>query len=87
MAMSIDDVKKAEQLIKQRGQIVAATWTHVAGLGSNSGITNGWNYKVGTPADEQLLRDIEEFRTRKLDSIDAQLRELGVDTAEQESSV
>jgi hypothetical protein len=37
MAMSIEDVQKAEKLIKERRQIVAATWTHVAGLGSESG--------------------------------------------------
>jgi hypothetical protein len=35
--LSIEDVKKAEKLIEERGQIVAATSTHVAGLGSDSG--------------------------------------------------
>jgi hypothetical protein len=37
MAMSVEDVKEAEKLIEERGQIVAATWTYVAGLGSDSG--------------------------------------------------
>lgn len=85
MAMSIETVKKAEKLIEERGQIVAATWTHVAGLGSESGISTGWNYTAGTPADEQLRQAIEEFRKRKLDAIDAELRELGVDPSEQDS--
>jgi hypothetical protein len=35
--MSIETVKKAEKLIKEPGQIVTATWTHVAELGSDSG--------------------------------------------------
>jgi hypothetical protein len=37
MAMSIDDVKKAEKLLEEQGQIVAARWAHIAGLGSQAG--------------------------------------------------
>ena len=47
MAMSIEDVKKAETLIKQRGQIVAAAWTHLAGLGSESGYSLCGSYLCG----------------------------------------
>jgi hypothetical protein len=84
MAMSIEDVKKAEQLIKERGQIVAAKWDHVAGKPTVRSPLPG--LVLGPRADEQLLRAIEEFRKRKLDAIGAQLSELGVDPAQQESS-
>jgi hypothetical protein len=47
MAMSIEDVKKAEKLIEERGQILAATWTHVAGLGSESGYSPCRRYLCG----------------------------------------
>jgi hypothetical protein len=47
MAMSIEDVKKAEKLIKGRGQFVAAAWTHVAGLGSDSGYSPCRRYLDG----------------------------------------
>lgn len=36
--------------------------------------------------DEELAWAIEEFRKRKLDAIDAQLRELGVDPTKEETT-
>jgi hypothetical protein len=37
VAISIGCVKKAEKLIEEQGQIVAARWAHIAGLGSQAG--------------------------------------------------
>jgi hypothetical protein len=47
MAISIEDGKGAEKLIKERGQIVAAIWTQVAGLGSESGYGPCRRYPCG----------------------------------------
>jgi hypothetical protein len=48
MAMPIEDVKKPETLIEERGQIAAAIWTHVAGPGSDSGYSPSRRY-LGVP--------------------------------------
>jgi hypothetical protein len=78
LMMSIENVKKAEQLIRERSHIAAAKWNRVA-----APQTNNFGNQVGLihseAADEQLQWAIEEFRKRKLDAIDAQLRELGFD--------
>jgi hypothetical protein len=37
VATSTEDAKKAEKRFEERGQFVAATWTHVAGLGWDPG--------------------------------------------------
>jgi len=81
--LSIETVKKAERLIQERGRIVAATWDHVA---ENPGfaLPHGGLLNL-TPADEQLQSAIKEFRKRKLDVIDADLRDLGVAPSEQDS--
>ena len=74
--MSIEGVKRAGVLIEERSRIVAANWHHVTEKGL---------FKDQAPTDEELQRAIEEFRKRKLDAIDAQLRELGVDPTEQDN--
>jgi hypothetical protein len=74
--MSIEGVKRAEVLIEERGRIVAANWYHVTAKGP---------CRDQAPADEELQRASEEYRKRKLDAIDAQLRELGVNATEQDS--
>ena len=69
-------------LIRERNGIATAKWNAVT---YHSAVYYG---STPTPkeADEQLQWAIEEFRKRKLDAIDVQLRELGVDPTEQESA-
>ena len=74
--MSIDAVKKAQELIREPDRIASVQWSAVA-----EDPHKGQNRWYGNPeaADEQLQWAIEEFRKRKIDAIDAQLRDLGVD--------
>jgi len=80
--MSIEAVKQADRLIQERGRIAVAKWDHVVEIPAN-GLAS---FLDCVPADEQLRSAIEEFRKRKLDAIDSQLRELGVDPTERDST-
>jgi ribosome assembly protein YihI (activator of Der GTPase) len=74
MPMSIDAVRKAEELIKERDRFASTEWNAIAIMDDDLYILIDRE-----PADEQLQKAIEEFRQRKIDAIDAQLRKLGVD--------
>jgi hypothetical protein len=76
--LTISAVKKAESLIRERDRIVDEKWNAV---GSKAGVYNSGIARL-EPVDEQLARAIEEFRRRKLDAIDAELIDLGVDPRE-----
>jgi hypothetical protein len=76
MPLSIDAVRKAEGLIKERDRLASAEWNAIATMdddhpGSGSVID-------AELADEPLQKAIEAFRQRKIDAIDAQLRKLGI---------
>jgi hypothetical protein len=76
--VSIENVKKAERLIQERARIAASKWNAVV---DDTNLRERQTYSSCEATDEQLQWVIEEFRKRKLDAIDAQLRELGVDPA------
>jgi 3-methyladenine DNA glycosylase Tag len=87
--MTIESVQKAQRLIRERNRIAAAKWNAITddpNLRERSGSFGGMAMRATEPADEQLALAIEEFRARKLDAINAQLRELGVDPTEQNSA-
>jgi hypothetical protein len=70
--LTTQDIERASELIRQRKKIEHAEWTHV-----------GTHHKMGQiyhePFDDKLAFAVEEYRGRRLDAIDAELRELGVD--------
>jgi hypothetical protein len=77
--LSIEAVKKAEKLIQERDLIAIAKWPALRGetMRRHSHFSSSEEFSL--PVDEPLAMAIEEFRKRKLDAIDAQLRELGVE--------
>jgi hypothetical protein len=84
--MTIEQARKATELADERKQIARAKWNCIAhdpGLEPKSGASWGGSVRYELqhkePIDEQLAWAIEEFRKRKLDAIDAQLRALGVE--------
>ena len=88
--MTIENVKKAEALIRDRSRIAAAKWNAVVDDPNlrERDRYSGMRMELGRTeaADEELGWAVEEFRKRKLVAIDAQLRELGVDPTAQESA-
>jgi hypothetical protein len=82
--MSPESIAKASALLAKRERIAIAKWENLHG---NTERHHG-NYRsseeISLPVDEELAWAIEEFRKRKLDAIDAQLRELGVDPSAQD---
>jgi hypothetical protein len=84
--MTIESVKKAERLIRERARIAATKWEVLKGeCPVNHGVYQA-REEIALPIDEQLAWALEEFRKRKLDSIDAELRELGVDPTAQDAA-
>jgi hypothetical protein len=77
--LSIEDVKKAERLIQERDLIAIAKWPILKGETMRQQRHFSSSEEFSLPVDEPLAMAIEEFRKRKLDAIDAQLRELGVE--------
>lgn len=82
--ISIETVKKADALISERRRIASAKWNAIVDDPNLRPKTTQWvpgRLQVGQSetADEELQWAIEEFRKRKLEAIDAQLRELGID--------
>jgi hypothetical protein len=82
-----------EKLIRERERIAAAKWTSVltdtslnaclaavfSSVNWSTSTHGGFQLADKELADEQLAWATEEFRTRRLASFDAQLRELGVE--------
>ena len=75
--MTIESVQKAQRLIEERNRITAAKWNAIIDdpkLRDRSQWIDRMAMGPTEPADEELARAIEEFRARKLDVINAQLR-------------
>jgi hypothetical protein len=78
--MSIEKAEKATKLAARREKIVLAKFSELVGTTKHHtsiGVyeSNRDNFRMAV--DEQLSWAIEEFRKRKLDEIDEQIRKLG----------
>jgi hypothetical protein len=76
--LTISAVKKAESLIRERDRIAGENWNAV---GHKACVDYGGISRLEA-VDEQLQWAIEEFRKRKLDAIDSELVDLGVNPSE-----
>jgi len=82
MSISIANLEKAHALIGARKSIAAARWNSIAydpGRDPRNTFSPDRNPRHLEAVDDQLAWAIEEYRKRRLDEIDRQLRELGVD--------
>ena len=72
--MTPKTVQRAQDLLRERRQIAEAKWNALGEIDNTV-----FHPKHVERADEELQAAIEEFRKRKLQGIDAMLRELGVE--------
>ena len=76
--LTTKDVEKASELIELRKSIAVTKWTHVIKK-VDAFMRQGLVDHTAEPFDDKLAFAVEEYRARRLDKIDTELRELGVD--------
>jgi hypothetical protein len=75
--LTAEQVDQAKNLLAQRAWVARAKWDAVTSRPSS--VHYGTQSLTPEPVDEQLAWAIEEFRRRRLDAIDAELKALGVE--------